>query len=157
MPRPRTLLALTLATLILAIGLAGCSNNTEQDHLETAEPTQTRTPVSTPTLKPGPSSTPTAAPTVTPTPTKEPFGQRFVRDKVAETISRVALEYDCRVDPDAIDVSNIVAPSLWQVFLTWAATWLLTDAELRESAKTAILDMDISPREFVQRIPECKP
>ena len=101
---------------------------------------------------------PESTPTVTiPTATAEPFGQRFVREQVAKTISRVALEYGCRVDPSDIDVSEIVEPSLWEVFLTWAGTWLLTDADMRGALKSTILDWDISPQEFVDRLPGCDP
>ena len=50
-----------------------------------------------------PESTPTSVP---PTATAEPFGQGFVREQVAKTISRVALEYGCRVDPADVDVSG---------------------------------------------------
>lgn len=110
-------------------------------------------PESTPTA-PIPTDTPTSVP---PTATAEPFGQGFVREQVAKTISRVALEYGCRVDPADVDVSGIVAPSLWDVFLTWAATWLLTDADMRGALKSTILDWDMSPREFVDQLPGCDP
>ena len=80
-----------------------------------------------------------------------------MREQVAKTISRVALEYDCRVDPSDIDVIEIVAPSLWKVFITWVGTWLLTDAEMRGALKSTILDWDMSPREFVDQLPGCDP
>ena len=99
-----------------------------------------------------------AVPTLAPaTGTPEPLGQRFVRDTVAKTISEVALEYGCRVDPSDIDVSGIVAPSLWEVSIAWAGAWLLTDAERREELKSTVLDWDMSPREFVDQLPGCDP
>ena len=141
----RTIFAITIA-------LAAIACTTDQVPPSEGQPELEKTPVVFPT------ATPTATPVPTPksTPTKEPFGQRFVRDRVAKLISQVALEYDCRVDPVDIDVSDIVAPSLWDVFLLWASEWLLTDADKRGALKTVILENDMSPREFVERLPQCR-
>ena len=98
-----------------------------------------------------------AATAVPATATAEPFGQRFMREQAATVISRVALEYGCRVNPFDIDVIGIIEPSLWQVFIAWASTWLLTDADIRGALKSTILDWDISPREFVDQLPGCDP
>ena len=102
---------------------------------------------------------PTPAPaTATPAPataTPEPFRQRFMREQVAKTISRVALEYGCWVDPSDIDVIGIMEPSLWPGFITWVGAWLLTDADMRGALKSTILDWDMSLREFVDQLPGC--
>ena len=130
-----------ILAVIAALALFACGGSAEPESIPSV-------PSQTPTLIPAPTLIPTLAPEL---------GERFARDRVAEAISMVALKYGCQVDPSDIDVAEMVEPLLWSAFIAWATTWLLTDADMRGALKSTILDWDVSPREFVGRLPGCDP